>query len=204
MLRTLATVWLLHVAALLTPGANVLVVSHLAAGGDRRAAACAAAGVAIGAGIWSSAAAFGVTALFAEVPAFSRALQFAGAAYLIHVAVRMWRAPSRPAAQPGRLSRRRALLAGLLTNLSNPKAALFFGSIFTAVLPGRPGGALLIASIALVLANAMAWHLFLALFFSRRRVQVALAARRVAFSRVAGAMVGAYGVSLLVAGLIDP
>jgi threonine/homoserine/homoserine lactone efflux protein len=165
MLRTLATVWLLHVAALLTPGANVLVVSHLAAGGDRRAAACAAAGVAIGAGIWSSAAAFGVTALFAEVPAFSRALQFAGAAYLIHVAVRMWRAPSRPAAQPGRLSRRRALLAGLLTNLSNPKAALFF---------------------------------------SRRRVQVALAARRVAFSRVAGAMVGAYGVSLLVAGLIDP
>jgi threonine/homoserine/homoserine lactone efflux protein len=204
MLRTLATVWLLHLAALLTPGANVLLVSHLAADGDRRAAACAAAGVAIGAGIWSSAAVLGVGALFAQIPAFRLALRLAGAAYLVHVALRMWRAPAQPAARPGRLSPRRALLAGLLTNLSNPKAALFFGSIFTAVLPGRPGGALLVASIALVLANALAWHLLLALFFSRRRVQVAYAARRVAFSRIAGAGVGAFGVFLLLAALVAP
>lgn len=204
MVRTLATIWLLHAAALLTPGANVLLVSHLAASGDRRAAACAAAGVAIGAGIWASAAVLGVSALFAGVPASRLALQFAGAAYLIHVAFRMWHAPSRPAVQHGRLSHRRALLAGLLTNLSNPKAALFFGSIFTAALPGHPGDALLVASIALVSANAMAWHLLLAVFFSRRRVQLAFAARRVALSRFAAAVVGAFGASLLVAALIGP
>lgn len=204
MFRTLVAVWLLHLAALLMPGPNVLLVSQLAATGDRRAAACAAAGVAIGAGIWSCAAGLGVGALFAGLPAFRLALQFMGAGYLIHAGLRMWRDPPPPGAAPGRLSRRRALQAGLLTNLSNPKAALFFGGVFTAVLPARPGGALLLASIALVLANAMAWHLLLALFFSRRRVQTAFALRRVAFSRVAGAALGAFGVSLLVSALIDP
>jgi threonine/homoserine/homoserine lactone efflux protein len=204
MFRTLAAVWLLHLAALLTPGANVLLVSHLAAGGDRRAAACAAAGVAIGAGIWSCAAGLGVGALFAGLPASRLVLQLMGAAYLIHAGIRIRRDPSPPGTAPVRLSRRRALQAGLLTNLSNPKAALFFGGIFTAVLPAHPGGALLLASVALVLANAMAWHLLLALLFSRRRVQAAFAARRLAVSRVAGAVLCAFGASLLVSALIDP
>jgi threonine efflux protein len=203
MFSTLFTVWLLHVAALVTPGANVLLVSHLAANGDRRAATYAAVGVTIGAVIWSSAAVLGVSALFVRVPALRLALQVAGAAYLIYVASRMWRAPLATAKQVGRLTRYRALRAGLLTNLSNPKAALFFGSIFSSALPSHPSVALLVASIALVLVNALGWHLLLAFLFSRQSVQVGYSARRATLARVAASVVGAFGLSLLATTLIE-
>jgi threonine/homoserine/homoserine lactone efflux protein len=203
MLSVLLTVWLLHVAALVTPGANVLLVSHLAANGDRRAATYAALGVTVGAVAWSSAAVLGVSALFVAVPALRLALQVAGAAYLIYVACRMWLAPLPAASRIGGLSRGGALRAGLLTNLSNPKAALFFGSIFTTALPGHPSPVLLVASIAIVLVNALGWHLLLAFLFSRQAVQNGYSARRATLSRVAGSVVGTIGIYLLVSTLIE-
>jgi threonine efflux protein len=203
MLSTLLTVWLLHVAALVTPGANVLLVSHLAADGARRAAMHAAVGVSVGAAIWSSAAVLGVGALFAKAPALRLSLQAAGAAYLMYVAARMWRAP--PPSQEGiaLLSRYQAFRAGLLTNLANPKAALFFASIFTSALPSHPCGALLAASIGLVLANALGWHLLLAFLFSRPAVQDWYASRRAVLSRGAAVIIGAFGLALLASALFE-
>jgi len=203
MLSTLATVWLLHVAALITPGPNVLLVSQLAAVGDRRAAAYAAVGVTIGAVIWSSAAVLGVSALLVKAPALRLTLQMAGAAYLIYVASRMWHSQSQAPKHADRLPRYRAFRAGLLTNMSNPKAALFFGSMFTSALPRHPGVALLVGSIALVFANALAWHLLLAFLFSRRAVQIGYAARRGTLARFAASIIGAFGLWLLIKTLFE-
>lgn len=199
MLTTFATIWVLHVAALLTPGANVLLVSYLAATGNRSSAAYAALGVTIGAFIWSSAAVLGINALFAAFPAARMLLQVTGALYLLFVASRLWRASAPTAQKPEPLSAARALRAGLLTNLSNPKSALFFGSVFSAALPANPSAAVLVAAVALVVVNALSWHLLLALVFSHKAMQAGYAAQRGAFARLAGAVVGGLGLSLLVA-----
>jgi len=199
MLSTFITIWLLHVAALLTPGANVLLVSHLAASGNRRSASYAALGVTVGAVIWSSAAVLGVSALFAAFPAARLLLQVAGAVYLLYVASRLWRSRAPAASTSGPLAVGRAFRAGLLTNLSNPKSALFFGSVFSAALPAGPSVTVLAAAVALVVLNALCWHLLLAFLFSRKVVQAGYAAQRGLFARLAGAVVGALGVSLLVA-----
>ena len=201
MLSTFLTIWLLHVAALLTPGANVLLVSHLAASGNRRSASYAAVGVAIGAAIWSSAAVLGVSALFAAFPAARLCLQVAGALYLLYVASRLWRSRAPAASDANSLAATRAVRAGLLTNLSNPKSALFFGSVFSTALPAHPSNAMLAAAVALIVVNALGWHLLLAFLFSRQTVQAGYAARREAFSRVAGTVVGTLGLSLLLASL---
>jgi hypothetical protein len=63
MLTTLVWIAVLHWLILVTPGANVLVVSQLAAGGDRRAACFAAIGITVVALIWASLAALGVHAV---------------------------------------------------------------------------------------------------------------------------------------------
>ena len=201
MLSTFVTIWLLHAAALLTPGANVLLVSHLAASGNRRSASYAALGVAIGAAIWSSAAVLGVSALFATFPAARLFLQVAGAVYLLYVASRLWRSHAPAASGSSPLAATRAVRAGLLTNLSNPKSALFFGSVFSAALPVQPSAGVLAAMVALVVVNALCWHLLLAFLFSRKAVQAGYAAQRGLLARLAGAVVGALGVSLLVASL---
>jgi len=201
MLTTFVTIWLLHMAALMTPGANVVLVSHLAAGGDRTSAMYAAVGVTMGAAVWSSAAVLGVGALFAGVPSTRLFLQVAGALYLLYVAYRLWSSHAPMTSKPGSLPAAQALRLGLFTNLSNPKVALFFGSVFSTALPADPSAAVLSSAVVLVVANALCWHVLLAYLFSRAAVQNGYAAHRRLFSRVAGAVVGALGLSMLVAAL---
>lgn len=92
MIASLVSIWFLHLAALLSPGANVLLVSQLAASDRARTAAFAALGVTVGAAIWASSAVLGVHVLFQAFPAVRLALQIAGGLYLLYVASRLWRA----------------------------------------------------------------------------------------------------------------
>lgn len=205
MLSVLATIWLLHMAALVTPGANVLLVSHLSASGSFRSAAAASLGITAGAAVWASAAVFGVGAVFAAFPAVRLLLQVVGAAYLLYVAFGLWRSggprPTSPGEPPASMSNAKAFRLGVLTNLSNPKVALFFGSVFSASLPAHPTALLLSAAVALVIANALWWHLFLAYLFSRKAVQVGYGRYRDLFSRLAGALLGTFGLGLLLASI---
>jgi threonine/homoserine/homoserine lactone efflux protein len=73
------------------------------------------------------AAALGLSALFLSLPALYHALRWAGAAYLVYLAVKAFRdrgvaVEEGGAAEPGR---RRAFWQGAVTNLLNPKVILF-------------------------------------------------------------------------------
>jgi threonine efflux protein len=198
MMSALIAIALLHWVVLVTPGANVLVVSNLAASGSRRAAFFAGAGVTVVAGIWSALAVLGVGAVFAAHPYVRWAVQLAGGLYLFYVGCRLWVSGSRaPAAHSESLSPAAAFRLGFLTNILNPKSALFFGSVFATALPAQPSVLLLLGALLLVVVNAFIWHTFLALAFSRPRIQRAYERRRKAIGRSAGAMVGAFGVRLL-------
>ena len=198
MTSALVAIALLHWVVLVTPGANVLVVTSLAASGSRRAAFFAGAGVTVVAGIWSALAVFGVGAVFAAHPYLRLAVQSAGGLYLLYVACRLWvSSSSAPAAHSESLSPAAAFRLGFLTNILNPKSALFFGSVFATALPAQPSVLILLGALLLVVVNAFIWHTFLALAFSRPRIQRAYERRRKAIGRSAGAMVGAFGVRLL-------
>src|SRR5262245_45695741 len=88
---TLLAIALLHWVALITPGPNSLVVSNLAASGSRRLAICAALGITVVAGIWSSLAVLGVSAIFTAHHYLRTAVQVAGGCYLLYVGFRFWR-----------------------------------------------------------------------------------------------------------------
>ncbi len=91
MFSTLLAVAVLHWIVLVTPGANVLVVSQIAAAGHRSTACFAASGVTVVAVLWSVLAVLGVNAVFAAHPLLRLALQIAGGLYLCYVASRLWR-----------------------------------------------------------------------------------------------------------------
>lgn len=204
MLSTLAAIALMHWVVLATPGANVLVVSQLAATGQRRAACWAALGVSVVALIWSTLAVLGVNAVFAAHPRLRVALQVAGGIYLCYVAFRLWRAGASPAAnKAGALGSFVAFRLGFATNILNPKSALFFGSVFATALPANPSAALLVSAVTLVLVNALLWHFFLALAFSQPRVQAAYTRWRRVLNGVASALIGAFGVRLLIAAIAE-
>lgn len=122
----------------LTPGPNMTWLALVAATEGRRAGLAAVAGVASGLALMALAAAFGLAAMVTEVPAVYQALRWGGVAYLLWLAWDAWRdaevaATAPEAAGAGVLFRR-----GLLTNLLNPKAAVFYLTVQPAFLPEAP------------------------------------------------------------------
>ena len=197
---TLVTVGLLHWVALVVPGANVLVVSNLAASHARRPAAFAALGVTLVAFIWATLAVLGVNAVFAAHPYLRIFVQAAGGMYLIYLATRLWKSGAAAEAGAGTtLSPLAAFRLGFFTNITNPKSALFFGSVFATALPNDPTPGLLVAVVAVAVLNALCWHLFLAFAFSHPRVRAAYARQRVLFGRLASVLIGAFGARLVAA-----
>ncbi|MEC7762765.1 MAG: LysE family translocator [Pseudomonadota bacterium] len=108
----------------LTPGADVMFATASGVSGGPRVGAAAALGVALGA-LWHALlAAAGLSALLAAFPPAYDAVRYAGAAYLIFLAWKTWRAGPAVAGD-GAQGLWRAIRRGFMTNALNPKVALF-------------------------------------------------------------------------------
>jgi threonine/homoserine/homoserine lactone efflux protein len=114
----------------LTPGPNMTYLALVSASEGRRAGFATVAGVALGLGLIGLAAAFGVAQLISASPIAYEALRWAGVAFLLYLAWDGWRGGGDVvAAKDG--TERRYFMRGLVTNILNPKAAVFY----VAVLP---------------------------------------------------------------------
>jgi len=119
-----------------TPGPDTAITISGTLGGGRRGGVCTALGVSCGQAVWTLAASAGISALLvASEPAFLT-VRYLGAAYLLYLGLHaIWsaakREPTAPAAA-GEPARRGALACyrrGLLSDLGNPKMAVFFTSL---------------------------------------------------------------------------
>lgn len=195
---SLLNVWLLHIVATITPGANTLLVAQLAASGRGPMAWFAALGVAVGSALWATLAAMGVNLVFSAFPVLRISLQVVGALYLLYVAMQLWNSAGRgPVIAVRSASPWAAFRLGVLTNFTNPKAALFFGGVFSACFPPHPSPALWGAAVAVVFVNAMGWYGLLAHGFSREAVRSAYLRNRQLVGKAAGALLGTMGLRLL-------
>jgi threonine/homoserine/homoserine lactone efflux protein len=202
MLSILFTIWLFHLTATITPGANTFLVMQLAASGHRPNALSAALGVAVGSALWASLAVLGVSIIFTVFPVLRIALQIVGGLYLLYLASRLWASGSLHAAVGTKsVSNWGAFRLGLLTNFTNPKAALFFGSIFSACFPSLPSPLLLVSAVTLVFFNAWGWYSSVAYLFSWRAIRNVYLRHFAIAGKFTGVVLGAMGLRLLLASL---
>ncbi|MFY9581085.1 MAG: LysE family translocator [Gaiellaceae bacterium] len=182
---------------IVTPGQDTALTIRNALAGGRRTAVSTAAGVAAGQATWTIAAAAGIAALLgASEPAFL-AVRIAGAGYLVWLganslanALRRHRAQSAPSR---RTTARGSFRQGLVSNLGNPKMAVFF----TSLLPQFG------ASFAAMLALGVVFCAMTFLWLTAYGIAVAKAGnvlrrpliRRV-IDAVTGAVLAAFGVRL--------
>jgi threonine/homoserine/homoserine lactone efflux protein len=131
-----------------TPGVDLLLTVSRTAQSGARAGATAAAGIAAGCALHALAAAFGLAALLAVSAQAFVAIKWAGAAYLVWLALGMlnaaWRSAPIAAAQRLAPARRQSVVSawadfhrGLLTNLLNPKVALFMLAFVPQFIPAH-------------------------------------------------------------------
>ena len=198
----LATFAVIHLAAVASPGPSFAVVLRAAMARGRAAGVWISLGLGLGTLVWAAGAWFGLAALFEVAPMLERAIRWAGAAYLVYLAVMMWRhaADPVPLASGGAVGTRGALAGirqGVLTQLANPKVAVFFGSVFVAILPGEPSAAMLAAVFAIVFLNEFLWYAGVALVMSSGRMRAGYTRAKPVVDLVAGTFLGALGLRLI-------
>lgn len=184
-------------AAMASPGPALLFALRQSISGGRATGIATGAGLALMAAFWTAAALFGLEVVFALVPAAYLAMKIAGAAYLIWIAVHVWKDASRPvaeAASPGR----RAFLGGMLINLLNPKSVLFAAAVLVVIFP--PG--LRLADKALIVANHFLVELVIysgfAMLLTTRPARAGYLRLKPAIDRAAALILGALGLRLLI------
>ncbi|SDG09511.1 LysE family translocator [Paraburkholderia phenazinium] len=155
---SLATLALFSGACLaltMTPGPDMLLIASRSASQGRAAGFASLAGIQAGTYGHAMAAAFGLSRLFLAVPMAYDAVRFAGAAYLLYLAWKTFRADSTAlsaATSQGRSTVGRIFRQGLLTNLLNPKMALFVLALFPQFVRPQDGS---VALQILILATVL-------------------------------------------------
>ncbi|HKW55472.1 MAG TPA: LysE family translocator [Stellaceae bacterium] len=187
----------------LTPGADTLYIVTRGTTMGARAGAVAALGIAVGCCLHIVAAALGLSALLVASATAFTAVKLAGAAYLIYLGIGLWRSrPAEPEADRAlpAASLRRVFAQGALTNVLNPKVALFFLAFLPQFVDPADGGGRLAAFLllgAIFNTTGLIWNLIVALSSAGigRRLR-RLAGRLRGLNRVAGAVFVALGVRL--------
>ena len=158
----------------LTPGQDTFFILGNSLGAGRRAGVAAALGIAVGTVVHTSAAALGLSAILATSTTAFTFVKLAGAAYLIYIGVRALTARS---PLPGTMTAQAATAArvafrrGVVTNVLNPKVALFFLAFLPQFID--PGSARKVEAFlvlgATFITTGLAWCLVLAVAAARFR-----------------------------------
>ena len=186
----------------MSPGPSFLVVARTAIASSRARGVFAALGMGIGGAALALAASLGLQLLLAAVPAIYRILQIAGAAYLLFIAYKLWTsAPEELDTTEHEVvrhnSRRQALLLGLGTQLSNPKAAIVYASVFSAILPKEPALSMVAVLALAVFVIEFGWYAVVAIAFSTGKARQAYTRGKIWIDRLAAVAIAALGVKIL-------
>ncbi|MAY63585.1 MAG: lysine transporter LysE [Rhizobiales bacterium] len=118
----------------LTPGPNMGYLALVSLGEGRRAGLMTVAGIALGLAAIGTASALGLAGIISNSPLAYETLRWGGIAFLLYLAFDAWRSVETETADHTSAAHFRR---GLVTNLLNPKAALFFITAIPAFLPRR-------------------------------------------------------------------
>ena len=133
----------ISILVIVTPGPDTAVTVRSALLGGRPAGLATALGVATGQAIWALATSVGIVALLVASEPVFQAVKLVGAAYLVWLGVQALRAawrgegPARIVAdgRVPRLAPRAAFRHGVISDLGNPKMAVFFSSLLPQFAP---------------------------------------------------------------------
>ena len=134
-----AAAWLSIAAVCITgaasPGPSLAVVVRNTVRGGRLEGVLTGLGHGIGVGIYAFGAVVGISAIVANTPGLQRAIEVAGALFLLWMGVTTLRHAGEASAEAGGVAGRRGFVEGFLVSFLNPKIAVFFLALLGSFLP---------------------------------------------------------------------
>ena len=185
-----------------SPGPSFVVVVRASVGFSRRDGLAAALGMGCGGLVFAGLALAGLQALLMQVPWLNMGLRIAGGAYLMYLGYRIWRGAKTPLTTSGGTQlagggMRKSFAIAFATQLSNPKTAIWYASVFAAFLPHPTPGWMVWALLPLIFAIEMGWYTIVALAFSAERPRALYLGAKLWIDRCAGGLVGVLGGRLI-------
>lgn len=142
-----------------TPGPNMAYLAVLALSAGRRAGLVAVAGIALGLLCIGVAASAGLATVLSNSRIAYESLRWGGAIYLLWLAWEGWRdAPQDGFDSTEKRTPAKFFIKGLITNLLNPKAAIFYVMVFPSFIDDRqplPGQTAILLGIYVTIASAI-------------------------------------------------
>lgn len=196
------TVALIHLLAVASPGPDFAVVVRESVAHGRKAGTYTAMGVGTAIFLHVGYSLLGIGLIVSQSIVLFNALKWAAAAYLLYIGIKALRAkPASAGDAPvnvvtGERTARGAFTSGFITNGLNPKATLFFLSLFTVVInPHTPMWVQAGYGVYLAVATGL-WFCLVARLFSQERVRAGFARMGHWFDRAMGGVLVALGVKL--------
>lgn len=206
MLILFLTVALMHIIALVTPGPDFFFVSQTAASRSRKDAMMGVVGITLGVAVWAAVALMGLHLILQKMAWLHQIITVGGGLYLCWMGWQLLKsARAKKLADDTETTenlvelpaRGRTFMRGLLTNLSNPKAVIYFGSVFSLFVGDNVSGGERGGLFIMIVAETFVWFSVVAMVF-------ALPAMRRGYQRlakwidgVAGVVFTGFGIALI-------
>ena len=203
MLMLFLTVALVHLIALMSPGPDFFFVSQTAASRSRREAMMGVVGISLGIVVWAGVALMGLHLILQKMAWLHQVIMVGGGIYLCWMGWQLLRSARAQQAAPAAEAQvalpkaGRSFIRGFLTNLSNPKAVIYFGSVFSLFVGDSVGAGARWGLFLLIVAETFVWFSLVAVVF-------ALPAMRRGYQRlvkwidgVAGVLFTGFGLHLI-------
>lgn len=185
-----------------SPGPSFVMVAREAVASSRLNALAAALGMGLGGLLFATAALLGLQALFQAVPLAYLLLKVLGGLYLAYLGYRIFRGAREPLAlavtdEAACRPLRQSFLLGLSTQVSNPKTAIVYASVFASFLPGAVSWTLALGLLLCVFLVEFGWYAIVATLLSASTSQRAYLRYKGWVDRLAGAIMVGLGMRLI-------
>jgi threonine efflux protein len=198
-LAALASIVATLTVGVVSPGPSFVMVARVAVASSRTRALATALGMGAGGTVFGAAALLGLQSVLLAVPTLYVGLKVLGGLYLCYLGFLIFRSAKRPLAvvagsSQGSSRPLRSFWLGVTTQVSNPKTAIVYASVFAAFLPASFSlgfAAVLLAAVFLV---ESAWYALVAVLFSSSGPQRAYLSYKSWVDRAAGAVM--FGLAL--------
>ncbi|WP_145476252.1 threonine export protein RhtC [Yersinia similis] len=203
MLMLFLTVAFIHLVALISPGPDFFFVSQTAASRSRGEAMMGVLGISLGIVIWAGVALMGLNLILQKMAWLHQIIMVGGGMYLCWMGVQLLKsARAKHDVAEGEVqvvlpARGRTFIRGLLTNLSNPKVVIYFGSVFSWVIGEDISASARWGLFILIVGETFLWFTVVACVFALPTMRRGYQRLSKWIDGLAGVLFAGFGIQLI-------
>lgn len=187
---------------IMSPGPSFVLVARTSIAVSRLDGLVTAIGMGLGSMLFALLAIVGLQTVLESVPWLYMLLKVMGGMYLVYLAYQLWKGAKASinlenAARQDQSQLRKSFATGLVTQLSNPKTAIFYGSIFAALLPQTISKQEMLALSILIFALETSWYAIVACVLSSASPRALYLRSKTMVDWLASGIVGVLGLKLI-------